>query len=66
MREHPESEVDIATLREMLTFVRKENGSTEAQQGYHDDLVMAKAIADFISMQQGDNNWIKLHLKIKN
>lgn len=59
-RDDPNTECDIATLKEMLTFVRKENGKQEAQEGYHDDLVMAKAIANFIAIQQGDPNWIKV------
>lgn len=63
MRDNPNNECDIATLREMLTFVRKENGKQEAQEGYHDDLVMAKAIANFISLQQGDLNWLKVEIK---
>lgn len=33
------------TLREMLTFVRKDNGKQEAEEGYHDDKVMSVAIA---------------------
>lgn len=60
MREHPDCECDINTLKEMLVFVRKENGKQEAQEGYHDDLVMARAIATFISKQRGDSNWIKV------
>lgn len=36
---------DRLTLEEMLTFVRNEKGRPEAQQGAHDDLVMALAIA---------------------
>lgn len=60
MRDTPTTECDIGTLREMLTFVVKENGSKEAQEGYHDDLVMAKAIANFIAIQQGDPNWKKV------
>lgn len=60
MREKPTAECDIATLKEMLTFVRKENGKQEAQEGYHDDLVMAKAIANYISIEEGDVNWIKV------
>ncbi|MBO5969365.1 MAG: hypothetical protein J6S14_12795 [Clostridia bacterium] len=57
MREDPQIEVDIDTLREMLVFVKKENGSQEAVDGYHDDLVMALAITHFISNQQ-DHDWI--------
>ena len=60
MRENVAAECDIATLKEMLTFVRKENGKQEAQEGYHDDLVMAKAIASYISIEEGDVNWIKV------
>ncbi|MBQ7307117.1 MAG: hypothetical protein IJW82_01145 [Clostridia bacterium] len=63
MRENSENECDLFTLKEMLTFVRKENGKQEAQQGYHDDLVMAKAIANFIATQQGDPNWLKIQEK---
>lgn len=58
MREQPNAECDIATLKEMLTFIRKENGKQEAQEGYHDDLVMAKAIANYVSIEEGDVNWI--------
>lgn len=36
---------DKSTLEEMLTFVRNEKGRAEAQQGAHDDLIMALAIA---------------------
>ncbi len=52
MRCDPTLECDRPTLREMLTFIRKENGSTEAMKGCHDDLVMALAIAHFCSKQQ--------------
>ncbi len=51
MRDNPALEVDRETLREMTTFVKKENGSQEAITGEHDDLVMALAIAHFISKQ---------------
>ncbi len=36
---------DKLTLEEMLTFIVNENGRAEAQEGSHDDLVMALAIA---------------------
>ena len=52
MREDPGIEVDMETLREMTVFVKKDNGKQEAQEGQHDDLVMALAIAHFISGQQ--------------
>ena len=36
---------DKDTLREMLTFIRNEEGRPEAEQGEHDDLVMGLGIA---------------------
>lgn len=45
VREHTELFNDKSTLEEMLTFVRNERGRAEAQNGAHDDLVMAMAIA---------------------
>ena len=45
VREHPEAFNDIQTLEEMLTFVRNEKGKAEAQEGKHDDLIIAAAIA---------------------
>ena len=36
----------------MLVFVRNEKGRPEAQEGCHDDLVMALAIAYYIRPQQ--------------
>lgn len=43
---------DKDTLREMLAFIINEKGRMEAEQGYHDDLVMALAIAYYIRGQQ--------------
>lgn len=43
---------DKETLEEMLVFVRNEKGRPEAQEGCHDDLVMALAIAYHIREQQ--------------
>lgn len=43
---------DKETLEEMLTFVRNEKGRPEAQEGAHDDLVMALAISYYIRTQQ--------------
>lgn len=57
MRDDPTIEVDVDTLKEMTTFVKKENGKQEAIDGYHDDLVMALAIAHFISKQQ-THEWL--------
>ncbi len=51
MREDISLEVDRQTLREMLTFVKKDNGRQEAIDGEHDDLVMALAIAHNISKE---------------
>ena len=59
MREDPTIEPDIETLKEMLVFVRKENGKQEAIDGQHDDLVMALAIAHFVSTQQ-TSTWIPI------
>lgn len=54
----PSIEVDVETLKEMTTFVKKDNGKMEAIEGAHDDLVMAKAIAHFVSSQQ-TTQWIE-------
>lgn len=54
----PSIEVDTETLKEMTTFVKKDNGKMEAIEGSHDDLVMAKAIAHFVSSQQ-TTQWIE-------
>lgn len=43
---------DLDTLGEMLTFVRSDVGRPEAQNGKHDDCVMALAIAHRIRDQQ--------------
>ena len=59
MRNNPYIEEDIPTLKEMTTFVKKENGKMEAIDGCHDDLVMAKAIAHFISKKQ-TRTWIEV------
>lgn len=52
IKESIELLVDIDTLKEGLTFIRNEKGRAEAQQGYHDDLIMALAIAYDIRTQQ--------------
>ena len=59
MREDPTIEVDVETLKEMTTFVKKDNGKQEAIDGSHDDLVMSKAIAHFIASQQ-TKSWIEI------
>ena len=52
VREDCELINDRMTLEEMLTFVRNEKGRAEAQNGAHDDLIMALAIAHYIRPQQ--------------
>lgn len=52
-------EVDVATLKEMTTFVKKDNGRMEALDGCHDDLVMADAIAHFIGKKQS-RDWLEV------
>lgn len=52
VRESIELMNDPDTLGEMLTFVRNEKGRPEAQQGAHDDHIMALAIAHYIRPQQ--------------
>jgi len=52
VRERPELFSDIATLEEMLTFVRNEKGRAEAQEGKHDDLIMGLAIANHARGQE--------------
>jgi phage terminase large subunit len=64
MRDFTYVEVDEPTLSEMITFVKNDKGKPEALQGKHDDLVIATAIAHFISSQQ-PAKWeiIKIDLK---
>lgn len=45
VRDNPELLQDRDTLKEMLEFVYNDQGRPEAQEGSHDDLVMALAIA---------------------
>jgi phage terminase large subunit len=52
VREHPECIKCLDTLYEMTTFVTNEKGKAEAQQGAHDDLIMARAIVMGIKGQQ--------------
>ena len=53
LREHMGTVNDEATLLEMLTFIRNEKLRPEAEEGAHDDCVMALAIAHYIRPQQG-------------
>jgi hypothetical protein len=50
--EHIECFFDIETLREMLTFVKDENGKPDAQSGYHDDLLFSHMISREIQSQK--------------
>lgn len=43
---------DIATLDEMLTFIKDKDGRYDAEQGKHDDLLFSDMIADAIGSQQ--------------
>lgn len=52
VRESVELMHDADTLGEMLTFVRNEKGRAEAEEGAHDDCVMALAIAYYARPQQ--------------
>ena len=52
MRQDPTIEPDVPTLKEMTTFVKKDNGKMEALDGCHDDLVMACAIGHFVGKKQ--------------
>lgn len=63
VREHSEWIADEITLGEMLTFVRNEKGRAEAQNGAHDDCVMALAIAYFCRAQQSTE--IASYVKLK-
>lgn len=45
VREHTDIFNDGKMLRQMLTFVKKDGGVQEAEEGYHDDKVMSIAIA---------------------
>lgn len=51
-RYHPELITDFETLGEMLTFIYAKGRRPQAEQGEHDDLVMALAIAHYIRSQQ--------------
>lgn len=46
------------TLKECLTYVIEDNGSTNAQQGCHDDTVMALAIALMVYLEGKGENFV--------
>jgi hypothetical protein len=62
VNDHIELIGDKDTLEEMLNFIKNEHGRAEAQQGAHDDLVMALAIAHYIRPQQAYD--VKIDVKI--
>jgi phage terminase large subunit len=59
VRDHTIKLNDIGTLEEMLTFVRDDRGKPMAQQGKHDDLVMAFAIGLHVCMSGQGGRYIK-------
>ena len=64
VRENVDKINDGRILREMLTFVRKDDGKQEAENGFHDDLVMGTAIAFYTMLQiNPDNDIIQLKNK---
>lgn len=66
MKELIELIVDVDTLKEGLTFIKNEKGRAEAQQGYHDDLIMGLAIAYYIRTQQSMKAITKQKIKRDN
>ena len=52
IRESVDKINNIKTLKQCLTFVKKENGKKEAENGYHDDRVMTLGICLMIRDQQ--------------
>ena len=66
MKELIELIVDVDTLKEGLTFIKNEKGRAEAQQGYHDDLIMGLAIAYYIRTQQNMKAITKQKMKRDN
>jgi hypothetical protein len=48
MREDEVSHLDETTIREMLSFIVTESGKMKAEEGVHDDTVMALALANHI------------------
>jgi len=55
---------DLVTLQEMLTFIRDKNGKAQAEEGKHDDMIMATMIAHKISYQQSASYMVHEEEKI--
>ncbi len=51
MRENLMLETDRETLKEMTTFIKRDDGKAAAADGAHDDLVISSAIARYISLE---------------
>lgn len=52
VREQPRLIKDMELLKEMTTFVKNDKGKPVAANGYHDDMVMARAINCYCAEQQ--------------
>lgn len=52
VREEPHLIKDIDTLNEMTTFAKNDKGKPEAIKGFHDDMILARAINCYIRDQQ--------------
>ena len=52
IRENVDKINNPKTIRQCLTFVKKQNGKKEAENGYHDDRVMTLGIGLMIRDQQ--------------
>ena len=55
MRENLHFETDRQTLIEMTTFIKRDDGRSGACDGAHDDLVIASAIARYVSIDYDHN-----------
>lgn len=66
VREHMNEDKDVVFVTEAFAFVRDKRGRMNAEEGEHDDTVMAKAIA-FQLFPWGDNdiNKLKVTKKVK-
>lgn len=62
VREGQNAEHDIVFVNEAFAFVRDERGRMNAEEGEHDDTVMAKAIA-FQLFPWGDNDMTGLYVR---
>lgn len=64
VRERLNKDPDIVFVNEAFAYVRDDRGRTNAEEGEHDDTVMAKAIA-FQLFQWGDNDISGLYVRKK-